>query len=569
MFKKHKYSFYETTVYSDTREMINASIDKYRNMVKYRELEDDRNTFIDLTFIQAKKAIEALGTKLISMGLKGSHIAILGENCTAWALSYLAVIGGVGVAVPLDKELSDEELIFQLNKVDCEAIITTKTRYGTVSRILSRCPDIKTVVVAHSPEPIEGVYSFDELVDEGKALIKNGDRDYLDAIIDRDELCEIIFTSGTTGANKGVMLCQRNIMQALHGATALIKTKGMNISVLPVSHSFECTCQVIATWHFGCTLCFCDNLRHVSECLNAYRPDMSLMVPLMLETMEKQIQIEAKKSGLDKYVRLGLFWSGVLRFFGIDRRRKMFKPILIKFGGNLDHIVCGGAPISVATLEFFNNIGINLINGYGISECAPLLAANCTDWQVYGSVGKPIPGTEVKIVNKDSSGIGEIIAKGDNVMLGYYKDPESTKATFTEDGWFKTGDLGRFDRKGMLYVTGRSKNLIILANGKNVSPEEIEDKIIATLPCVKEVVVYSDGDKAAKGASTDGHICAAVFLDDEYIKKNGIADPEEFVNIEMKKVNSKLASYKRVTYVAVRDKEFIKTTSQKIKRYQI
>ncbi len=562
MGKLKRYNTYQSVEFTDLKELLNTAASKYGNSVAFREMDKYRN-FIDRTFLQTKDEVNALGTKLLVEGYENCHVAIMSENRYAWVLSYLTVINGIGVAVPLDKELLDSDVALQVTRSDCEIIICSKTYLPMMQRVKERCPSVKKIISMDKSKDPEIPYIFD-LVDDGAELMRKN-RAYVDKKINPDALTEIIFTSGTTGANKGVMLTHKNICHVLYGAFSLIKTKKVNMSVLPISHSFECSCHILGTLYAGIMLCFCENLRYVSDRLQTYKPDMVLMVPLMLETVQKQIISEMKRRKLYNHYKAGVFWSGILRKFGIDLRRKLFESILVSLGGNLEQVVCGGAPLKQETVKFYDQIGITVINGYGISECAPLLSANSTEWQIDGSVGLPIPGTDIRISKPDDEGIGEIHAKGPNVFMGYYKDTESTKATFTDDGWFDTGDLGYLDKNGILYITGRKKNLIIFANGKNVSPEEIEEHIEHDLEYVKEVVVYPD-DEMSRGNPI---ICAAIFPDFTWMEEHGVTDVEEKINEDIKKVNQSLPGYKKVSRVVVRDTEFEKTTTKKIKRAKV
>lgn len=562
MGKLKRYGFYESNQYTDVKELLNTAASKFGNSVAYREMDKYKN-FVDHTFLQTKDEVNSLGTKLLADGHGGCHIAIMSENRYAWVLTYLTVINGVGVAVPLDKELLDDDVLLQLKKSDCEIIVCSKTYLPMMQRVKARCPEIKLIISMDKSKDPEIPWLFD-LVDDGAELMRKN-RTYIEKKIDPNALAEIIFTSGTTGANKGVMLTHKNLCHVVYGAFSLIKTKAVNMSVLPVSHSFECSCHVLAILHAGVMLCFCDNLRRVMDCLAAYKPDMVLMVPLMLETIQKQIVSEMKRRKLYNHYRAGVFWSGILRKIGIDMRKKFFESLLVSLGGNLDQVVCGGAPLMPETVQFYDEIGIKVINGYGISECGPLLAANSTEWSVTGSVGRPIPGTDVRIAEPDEDGIGEIHAKGPNVFLGYYKDTESTKATFTNDGWFNTGDLGYLDKNNVLFITGRKKNLIIFPNGKNVSPEEIEEHIARDLEYVREVIVYGE-EETSRGNPI---ICAVIFPNLEWMSANGITDIQDKLNEDIKIVNASLPGYKKIGKVIFRDTEFEKTTTKKIKRQRV
>ncbi len=569
-----KFGSYESAKYNNIKDLVKQGAKKYGHATVYREL-DSKKQFVDHSFIATRAEMNDLGTALLALGLKGSHIAVIGENRYDWALSYLAVLNGVGVVVPLDKELTADELAVQINKADCEAIIVSASYMPTVQKILPELEKMKYVIGMDLEDDNGQFLSLRRLVEKGTAMTARGDRSYKDMVIDGDAMAEIIFTSGTTGSNKGVMLSHNNLAHVIYASFTLIHTpQKVHISVLPVSHSFECTEHVLSMWHCGSTLCFCKSLRHVNESLNLYKPHFALMVPLMLETMQKSIELETKRSGLQKHFNWGMFCSKTLRKIGIDKRRAFFNPVLSKLGGNLEQVVCGGAPLKEETRQFFESIGINVVNGYGISECGPLLAANSTGWNVPGSVGKVIPDVEIEIRDENDEGIGEIHAKGPNIFLGYYKDEEATKVSIV-NGWFDTGDLGKLDKNGILYITGRKKNLIILSNGKNVSAEELEDAILKYLPYVKEVVVSSSDmyeDEANRDKRKEVQICAIAYLDPEFVKTNKLdltAQQELLYNDIKKKVNPHLAHYKGITSVFVRDTEFIKTTTKKIKRFTV
>lgn len=543
---------------SDIRELTVRASTLFADKTAFRQI-DSNHHIADYTFAQLEQDRLALGTKLLDLGMEGYHIAVLSENSYAWVLSYLAVVCGVGVAVPLDKELLKEDIAMLLKKSDADAIICSETYLGLVNDILSMCPSIKSVIVMNPSGPYHASYDLPTLIKKGRMLLHLGNNAYLEKAIDPEEMCEILFTSGTTGPNKGVMLSHKNFIADLYGFMHYIKVTSVSFSVLPMHHSFESTCHILGILYTGNMLCFNDSLKHLMKNIALFKPGMSLMVPLFLEVMYKQIWQEAKKGNLEKQLIYGIKFSNFLRKFGIDHRRLFFKPILEKFGGNLQQIVCGGAPLRNDLIKKFDEIGINLINGYGITECAPVISTNASAWKKKGTVGRLLPGCIVRIAEPDKSGNGEIQIAGDMVMLGYYKDEENTKEVFTQDGYFKTGDLGHLDRANFLYITGRKKNLIILPNGKNVSPEELE-AAVGTIPYIKEVMVYA---KKSEGGEI---IAADVFLDSQYLSMNPIENIEQKLDQDIRRLNSSLPVYKRISKVAVMECEFEKTTTKKIKR---
>lgn len=556
--------FYNADHLRDMQELVRRAGVLFSDRIAYKELSEDRN-ILEYTYRRLEDDINAFGTKLLSMGMKGYHLAILGENSYAWVVSYLSVVNGVGVAIPMDKELTEEELAKLFIKSDTEAVIFSKTFFMNIKNILPLCPKIKTCIVMNPEEDEPDFFSMEKMIKEGKELIEKGDRNYLNVKIDRETMCEIVFTSGTTGANKGVMLSHKNIMTVVYGAIALCGPKGVSFSVLPINHTYECSCHILGAIYSGMTICFNDSLKRVVENMKLFKPNMSIMVPLFLESMYKNIWKEAGKNNLADHLRYGIWYSNLLRKIGIDLRRLFFKPVLVNFGGNLNQIVCGGAPLRSEIIKGLEDMGIEILNGYGITECSPLVSSNMSAWKKKDSVGRVMPGIQVRINDPDDKGKGEIQVKGDNVMLGYYEDPVNTQRSFTEDGWFKTGDLGTLDNDNFLYINGRAKNLIILSNGKNVHPEEIEDVITRKLTYVKEVVVYSP----AFADGSEESIYAYVYLDQESIENSEIVDIQKKLDHDIELMNHTLPVYKRVAHIQISETEFEKTTTKKIKRTSI
>jgi len=549
----------------DVRELVIRASKLFGNKIAFKELTRDKQ-IVEYAYTQLEQDRNALGARLLDLDMDGYHFALISENRIAWVLSYLTIVGGVGVVVPLDKELLAENIAALLKSSDSDVIVCSETYLPMVVSILDECPDIKSVIVMNPSKAYlqkrrnVTFYDLPTLVAQGRKLLLQGNRAYQEQQIDPESMCEILFTSGTTGPNKGVMLSHKNLLADLYGFMHYIKVMPVSISVLPIHHSFESTCHMLGILFTGNTLCFNDSLKHMMENLMRFKPGMSLMVPLFLETMYKRIWQEAKREELDAHLRYGIWFSNFLRVFGIDGRRLFFKPILDKFGGELKQIVCGGAPLRTELIKKFDEIGINVINGYGITECAPVISTNATDWKVHGTVGKVLPGCNVRIADPDKSGNGEIQVKSDIVMMGYYKDEVNTKAVFTDDGYFMTGDMGRLSRTNFLYITGRKKNLIILSNGKNICPEELEEAVAGVMPYVKEVMVY------AASAGEQELINADVFLDVQYIADNGISDVQERLNQDIRKLNNSLPVYKRINNVNIMEHEFEKTTTKKIKR---
>ena len=555
--------YYQADRLRDLRELILRGGRLYGDRTGFRDL-DPQGEIHDYSYNQLIKDVDSLGTKLLELGLQGKHFALVGESSYSYVVSYLAVACGLGVIVPLDKEMSNEDLIRLVKKSDSEVILYSDQLAEDIAEIRKECPEVNLCINISMYEKSTDDPGINTLLEEGRRLVDGGDNRYQKLKIDPEAMSVIIFTSGTTGANKGVMLSQKNLMTVLHGAFSMFKFPKVSFSVLPINHSYEFNLHVLGCIYGGMSLGFNDSIKHVGQNLKTFQPEMSLMVPMIVDALYKNIWKNAEKQHLDKHLRYGIRFSNLIRKIGIDKRRYFFKPVHDNLGGKLKLIVCGGAPLRPDLVKGFDDLGITVYNGYGITECAPLLSSNCSIKNIPGSVGFSIPDNQLRIADPDNDGIGEIQAKGDNVMLGYYKDEESTKATFTEDGWFKTGDLGYIDKKGAIFITGREKNLIILANGKNVHPEELEEHILHNLDYVKEVMVY------APISSDEDHpvlITAEAYLDPDYLVEVGIDEAKDRFMKDVNRLNKQLSAYKRVQDVCLRESEFVKTSTKKIKRF--
>ena len=543
--------------------------DHYPDKIAYRQLEG-KTEESEITFGRFAANVEALRASLLARGCRGKHIAVFGETSQEWISAYLSIVSGVGVCIPIDKELPVETIVTQLDFADAEMIFCSAKGLRKISKVLPLCKNVNSLVLMRGagelPEtPGCGeVITMTALIEEGEALLREKGDAALPAQIDPDETCLIIYTSGTTGANKGVMLSNRNIMGTLRGCARLQHYPDTSISVLPVNHSFELHAHLMSCMYCGTTVCLNDDLKHLLKNLERFKPEMSCMVPMMLELIVKKLKKQIADSGKQAQFNRMVMLSNALRKSRIDLRRKLFKPILEPLGGNLRMIICGGAALSQETIDFLGNIGIQVYNGYGITECSPVAAVNPIRKARRFSVGRILPTADVRIADPDEDGNGEIQIRGDNVMQGYYKSPEDTAQVFTEDGWFRTGDIGHIDKDGFLYICGRLKNLIILPNGKNISPEEIEDHLLQQLPYIKECVVYADADNTG--------IYALIFPDPDFRKEHDLADPaamKAFMQPDMDFYNREAPSFKRITDFEITEKEFEKSTTHKIQRFKI
>lgn len=561
-----KYTFYETELINDLRHLVIRAADKFDDKIAHREYDFQHN-IVEISFRTFHDDMKALGTALYKQGFKGYHFGIVADNSSAWLLSYLAVINGVGVVVPLDKELTLAQSIELINKGDVKVLFLEERFYERINEIKLQCPQLIAVIIIR-PIPKEDYgdcYLLEELIREGHRLIAEGFNDYIEANIDREAPAAILFTSGTTGANKGVMLSQKNIISCVLASAGVMHLEGESISLLPFNHSYELSCHILTAFYIGMTVNINDSLKNVIENFNVFKPQFSTLVPMFLEAFYRNIKKESIKNNLDGHLNYGIKASNIMRKFGIDGRRKFFEPVLENFGGNFDTVISGGAPIAPHIFKFFTDIGINIGNGYGITECSPLVCAWNQKWKGKNaySVGKAVPGCEVRIFEPDKEGVGEIQVYGDNVMIGYYKDEEATRASFTEDGWFRTGDLGYMDKKGFVYLNGRQKDLIILSNGKNIYPEQLEDHLRSVMDYIKETLVYSVNDK--EGLQTG--IEALCYIDPEWAIKRTQAEISDTIAQDLKTVNKTLPFYMHIKRIHLKEEEFIKTSSHKIKRF--
>ena len=513
--------------------------------------------------------IDSLGSALFSKLKKGSRVAILAETRYEWYVSYLATTNGLGCVVPIDKELHPEEIQNCLERAEADVIIFSKTKLDVINEIYGKIPTLKMYI---SMDDIEDprFTSFHKLIEEGGKLLDEGYKDYQETPIDVDEMTILLFTSGTTSKSKAVMLNQKNICTNLIAMFSMlyIDRNDVFFSVLPLHHTYECTCGFIGQVYRGTTIAICEGLRYITTNIKEAKPTCVLMVPVMLEMFYKGIM---KKINADpkmaKKLKTGIKLSRFLMKLHIDVRKKLFAQIHETFGGRMRLIILGGAPVNPEMLQFFQDIGFLCVQGYGLTECAPILALNRDVDFKNEAAGLPLPGSEVKILDPDEDGIGEFVARGDNVFMGYYKDPEATAQALDPDGWYHTGDLGYIDKDGFCIITGRKKNVIIAKNGKNVFPEEIE-YLLSLSPYVAESVVSGEVDEK----KDDIIIVATIFPDmDEVTAKLG-EDPsdealEKLLREVTDEVNLKLTNYKKIKKVVLRKTEFEKNTSKKIKRY--
>lgn len=538
--KNKYYDLYEISQIRDLKDMLiqkkNLVSDKIaftffkgRNLVSktYSELYDD---------------ICLLGTWLHSKNFQGKHIAIIGENSYEWLVAFFAIVCGGNVAVPIDKELPAKEMAILLDKADVQVMFYSKSYKESVS---------SAIEIMQNTVQIFCLNDLQDCINFNIELLKAEKQSFLDYEIDRKQTCCIMFTSGTSGRSKGVMLSHENIAEDINSSCKLFVLEGNTIAILPFHHAFGLVVAVFMVLNYGYTIYINKSLKTIQRDMQLAKPQTMFLVPLFVETFHKQIWINARKEGKEKLLKTMIAISDFLLKLGIDIRKKVFKSVRNAFGGNTEYIICGGAPLGEQYIKEFRSFGIEILNGYGTTECSPCAAVNRNLHHKDGTVGYTVPCIEVKI-----SELGEVLIKGPIVMQGYYRDSKSTQEVL-EDGWYYTGDLGYLDDDDFLTLTGRCKNLIILSNGENVSPEELETDFLKYEE-VQEVLVYEK----------DGIIIAEIYPDKEYLNdKNADEAVQEHFDKICKEVNKSRPLYKQVSRVCLRDTEFEKNTSRKILRY--
>lgn len=557
---------YETEQFNNLKEVIANAVEKYPNNNAFiiKKNIGEQTEYINITYKQMQEDINCLGTALIHLGLKNKRVAVISSNRYEWAISYLAVLNGVGVVVPLDKSLPHGELESLLQRSHSNAVIFSKDYAETMSNIKKHNNKIEQFILMDDEE--DKFVSLTKLIQIGKELINKGNNEYINSTIDNEKMNIILFTSGTTSVSKAVMLSHKNITSNINSLNATVKVydTDVNMAFLPFHHTFGSTGLLFFLAN-GVTNVFCDGLRHIQKNLKEYKVSVFVCVPLLLEAIHKKIIKEVEKQGKQNVIKIGKAVSKLLLKFHIDIRRKLFKDIIQNLGGNIRMVVSGAAGIDKTVAQDFNDFGIRTIQGYGLTETSPVLIAENDKYIKYGSVGFPLKDVQIKIDNPNEQGIGEIIAKGPNVMLGYYENEEATNEVLV-DGWFHTGDLAYVDKQGYIFITGRKKNVIVMKNGKNIYPEELEI-LIAKLPYVAENMVFGIPTK-----EDDLDLAVKIVYNKEYIdEKYTNKTQEELKDIiwkDIKEINKTMPPYKYIRELIITDEPMIKTTTQKIKRFE-
>ena len=554
--------------FTDLKDMLNKTAEIYKDRPAFKLETKTQGELNIITHKEYREQIKALGTALVALGLQGERIAVISENRYEWGLAYLAVATGTGIVVPLDRALPPNEIESLIERSEVKAIFYSNKYNETMDAIREAGKSkIKYFISMDSNEKTGDVYSQKELLEKGKKLIESGDRRFIDSKIDSENMGIMLFTSGTTSISKAVMLSHKNIVSNIMDIRASFELDETDtlLSFLPLHHVFECTAGFLYAISIGSCIVFSKGAKHIADELKEFQITAMISVPAVFDIMYRKLMKTIEKKGKLETVKKGIKISQGLLKVKIDIRKKIFSEIHNNLGGKLRFLVAGGAALDPETEKGFRELGFNLLQGYGLTETAPVVAVGLTKCHKLGSIGKKFPSVDVKILEPDGEGVGELLVKGPNVMLGYYNNEEATKEAIDSDGWFHTGDLARIDKEGFIFITGRKKNVIVLQNGKNIYPEELEI-LINKVEGIKESMIYGmpeDGDLT---------ISAKIVYDKVSMKELYNLDTEEkieeFINEEIKKINKTMPAYKYIRNVMITEEELIKTTTLKIKRHE-
>ena len=562
----NKPDFTKPAPISSLKELVEVNAKDYGDKPLY--VYKRNKEILNFSYNDMKTAVDRLGTAFSVMGLMGKNIAVIGEADPYYMATYFAAANGGGAAVPLDKELDSATVASFMDIAEAQLVVYTESMNKKMPEIASFAKNAKYFVAIVPNEalmPDERFIPLSDLLAKGEAALSEGNSTFTDHEPDLEAPAAMIFTSGTTGTSKCVLLSQKNLASNCNASVDGTHFHKDNtfVSVLPMNHSYEVTTEHLALARYGATTFLNDSLKNALKNFKAFKPTSLLLVPLFVETIHKRIWMEIEKKGKTKLVKNAIKLSNALRKIGIDKRRTLFKEVLDSFGGNLEMIICGGAPLSKQLIRDFDSFGIDIYEGYGITECSPLVAVNRFGKKKLGSVGPAVLGCTVKIdKTSPEDKTGEILVKGDSVMIGYLNNPEANAEVFTEDGWFRTGDIGYMDRHGYIFITGRKKNVIILSNGKNIFPEELEEHLGH-----HEII----GESVVIGRQTDGEtvITAVIYPNPDLTKDMSADDINAAVKEAVDATNKSLPTFKRIAAFETRDTEFEKTTTKKIKRFLV
>lgn len=561
---------YEVRPIVNLKELINSCAALFGEKTAFLIKHTEHDLYHPISHKQFKDDVDALGTALLNLGLKNKRIAIIGENRYEWVLSYLSVTNGTGIVIPLDKELPVNEIENLINRSNANTIIFSGTLRKHLEGILKKNTSLEYYINMESTEDDKAILTIENLLKTGYELISKGDRSFLDAIINNETMNVLLFTSGTTENSKAVMLSHKNITENLMAMCSMlyIGKDDIFLSVLPLHHTYECTCGFLCPMYRGAAVAFCEGLRHIPKNLQESKATVMLGVPLIFEAIYRRIwDVASKKTGMVKILRILISLNNLLKNFNLDISKKLFAPIHKNFGGQIRLFISGAAGIDPHVAKGFRELGIGFVQGYGLTECSPIVALNRDVDFSDSSAGIPLPNLEIKIEKGRTGDVGEIKVKGPSVMLGYFENIEATNKVF-KDGWFHTGDMGYIDNNNFLFITGRVKNVIVTKNGKNIYPEEIET-LLNRIPYIKESLVHGIEDEH----TGEVLISAIIVTDTEKLHQDfganqlSTAFVRNIIQNEIKRINKQLVIYKHIKDFELREDEFAKTTTKKIKRY--
>lgn len=555
---------------TDIKDMIETSCEKYAENTAFWVKDKKGGEYRPIKYKEALADVNGLGTALIAAGFKGRRISVIGENSYKWAVSYLAVVCGTGVVVPLDKELSADELKNIIKQAEVSCVIFD-SKYEEIFKTMRAEGDTKLdlLISMDAETSSQEMFAWKDMTESGRNMVISGNKDFINAEINQDEMSILLFTSGTTGVSKGVMLSHKNIAADLMTAPTVLKVTPDDVffSLLPLHHTYECTCGFLMPLYKGASIAYCEGLKYIVKNLAEAKPTLFLGVPAVFENLYKKIWQNARKKGKEETLKKAISINKKTKKIGIDIGGIAFKEIRALFGGRMRMMICGGAAINPDVLDGLTAFGPTALQGYGLTEASPMGALNPDTRPNSRSIGRKFPCFDIKIENTGDDGIGEICLKGDNIMLGYYGRPDLTSEVM-KDGWFYTGDLGYMDDDGYVYLTGRKKNVIITKNGKNVYPEELEYRL-SNIPLVQESMVWSKPSEDGE----DMIIVASIVVNKEALseiygsKEMSESEIEKVLWKEVDKINLEVPFFKRIKSIVLRSEEFEKNSSKKIKRF--
>ena len=544
------YKYIEIT---DLKDMLKKSGEKYGEKIAYKIRQE--NEYKEITHSEVRKMVDGLGTKLIDMGLKDKRIAVIGENRYEWEIAYLSIVCGTGTVVPLDKSLPENELESLIERSKAEAIICSQKYVEILKKT-----KLKYIISMDLENDKDGIISQKRLISEGIQLVKSGDTSFTNAKIDNEKMNIMLFTSGTTSISKAVALSHKNICSNLMDISSILDVNSSDVflSFLPLHHVFECTVGFLFSLYVGAETVFCDGIRHIPENLAEYKVSVMASVPAIYERLFKIIKKHLEKQGKVEQI---LKDEEKYKDSSMEKKKEVFKEIHDLLGGNMKLFISGAASLEPSIEEKFRRLGFNMVQGYGLTETSPVVAIGNKKYHKTGSIGKCVPSDEVKLLDINKDGIGELAVKGPNVMLEYYENKEATEKVL-KDGWFQTGDLARIDEEGYIFICGRKKSVIVLKNGKNIFPEEMET-LINKEDGVEESFIFG---KPISKDPNDIKIFVKIVYNKESFEGKTETEINEYFNEKIKSINKTMPHYKAIRGIIISDKPLIKTTTNKIKR---